>query len=48
VRITATLQRRDGRTVHLRKAIRPEPQQQKLYSALQLPANPGGTHQTLV
>jgi transposase len=48
VRITATLQRRDGRTVHLRKASRPEPQQQKLYSALQLPANPGGTHQTLV
>ena len=48
VRITATLQRRDGRTVHVRKASRPEPQQQKIYSALKLPANPGGTHQTVV
>lgn len=48
VRITATLQRRDGRTVHIRKASRPEPQQQKLYSALKLPANPGGTHQSVV
>ena len=48
VRITATLQRRDGRTVHVRKASRPEPQQQKIYSALNLPVNPGGTHQTVV
>ena len=48
VRITATLQRRDGGTVHIRKASRPEPQQQKLYSALKLPANPGGTHQSVV
>ena len=48
VRITATLQRRDGRTVHVRKASRPEPQQQKIYSALNLPANPGGTHHSVV
>lgn len=48
VRITATLQRRDGRTVHVRKASRPEAQQQTIYSALHLPANPGGTHQTVV
>jgi transposase len=48
MRITATLQRRDGRTVHVRKASRPEPLQQKIYSALKLPANPGGTHQTVV
>lgn len=30
MRITATLQRRDGRTVHVRKATRPEPAQQKI------------------
>jgi transposase len=48
VRITATLQRRDGRTVHVRKASRPEPRQQKIHAALNLPANPGGTHQTVV
>jgi len=48
VRITTTLQRRDGQTVHVRKASRPEPTQQKIYTALQLSANPGGTQQTLV
>ena len=48
VRITATLQRRDGRTVHVRKASRPEPAQQRIHAALKLPANPGGTQQTLV
>ena len=48
VRITTTLQRRDGRTVHARKASRPEPAQQKIYTALKLSANPGGTRQTVV
>lgn len=48
VRITATLQRRDGRTVHLRKASRPEPAQQKIHAALNLTGNPGGTQQTIV
>jgi transposase len=48
VRITTTLQRRDGRTVHVRKASRPEPRQQEFYAALNLPANPGGTQQTVV
>lgn len=48
VRITTTLQRRDGRTVHVRKASRPEPTQQKIYTALKLTANPGGTRQTVV
>ena len=46
VRITTTLQRRDGETVHVRKASRPEPAQQNVYSALKLSANPGGTHPT--
>lgn len=48
VRITTTVQRRDGRTVHIRKASRPEPTQQTLYTALKLPTNPGGTQQTVV
>ena len=48
VRITATLKRRDGRTVHVRKASRPEPQQQRICSALELSANPGGTHQAVI
>ncbi len=48
IRITATLQRRDGRTVHVRKASRPEPQQQKIYSALQLGPNPGGTQLAVI
>lgn len=46
VRITTTLQRRDGKTVHVRKTSRPEPAQQNIYTALKLSANPGGTHQT--
>ena len=48
VRITATLQRRDGRTVHIRKASRPEPHQQKICAALELSANPGGTQQAVI
>jgi transposase len=48
VRITATLQRRDGRTVHVRKASRPEPPQQRILTTLKLLANPGGTQQTLI
>jgi hypothetical protein len=48
VRITTTLQRCDGRTVHIRKASRPEPPQQQINAALKLSANPGGSHQTIV
>ncbi len=48
VRITATVRRRDGRTVHVRKASRPEPAQVRILTALKLPANPGGTQQTLI
>jgi transposase len=47
-RVTATLQRRDGRAVHVRKATRPEPQHQKLNAILGLSPNPGGTHRVLV
>ena len=47
-RITTTLTRRDGRVVHVRKATRPEPHQQRINQILGLSANPGGTHRTVV
>jgi hypothetical protein len=40
VRITTTLQRRDGRTVHVRNASRPEPPQPQIYAALKLSRQP--------
>jgi hypothetical protein len=47
-RVTTTLQRRDGRTVHVRKATRPEPQHHRLNTILGTSPNPGGTHRVLV
>ena len=47
-RVTATLKRRDGRAVHVRKATRPETLHQKINEILGLSANPGGTHRALV
>ena len=43
IRITATFQRADGRTLHVRKAIRAEPPQQAIYDALGIGSAPGGT-----
>ena len=47
-RITTTLTRRDGRAVHVRKATRPESQQQRINEILGLSANPGGTHRAVI
>ena len=47
-RITTKLQRRDGRAVHVRKATRPEPDQQKIAKILGLSANPGGTPRAVI
>lgn len=47
-RVTLTMQRRDGRTVHVRKATRPEPRHHELSKILGLQPNPGGTQRTLV
>lgn len=47
-RITTTLQRRDGRAVHVRKATRPEPRQKRILDILRFPANPGGTQRVVV
>ena len=47
-RVTVTLQRRDGRTVHVRKVTRPKARHQTLGSILKLDPNPGRTHRVLV
>jgi len=47
-RVTVTMQRRDGRAVHVRKATRPQPQHQTLGTILKLDPNPGRTHRVLV
>jgi transposase len=47
-RVTATLKRKDGQTVHVRKATRPEPRHHKLSEILGLAPNPGGIHRVLV
>ena len=43
-RVTTTLQRRDGRTVHVRQATRPEPRHHRLATVIGLSPHPGGTH----
>lgn len=47
-RVTVSLQRRDGRCVHVRKATRPKPRHQTLGTLLKLDPNPGRTHRVLV
>ena len=47
-RVTASLQRRDGRTVHVRRATRREPHHQTINQILGHSPNPGGTHRVLV
>jgi transposase len=47
-RITAVFKRADGRTLHVRKATRAEPDQLALYQALGLDPAPGGVHKMIV
>jgi transposase len=47
-RITATFRKRDGRTLHVRKATVAEPELRKLYDALGLDAAPGGVQKHTV
>ena len=47
-RVTVTMQRRDGRAVHVRKATRPQPRHQTLGTILKLDPNPGRTHRVLI
>jgi transposase len=41
-RITATFKQRDGRTLHIRQATRPEEELAEIYRALELSPTPGG------
>lgn len=47
-RITVTLQREDGKTIHLRKATKADPQQSTLYNLLGISEQPGGIKKTLI
>jgi transposase len=47
-RVTVILQREDGKTIHLRKATKAEPQQSAIYKALGISACPGGIQKTAV
>lgn len=42
-RVTATMQLRDGNAIHIRKSTRPEPRQQKIFTALGVDFHPGKT-----
>ncbi len=47
-RVTALFRDNRGKTVHLRKATRAEPEQKRIYDALGLTAQPGGSRKTWV
>ncbi len=47
-RVTVELKRADGKTLHIRKASRPEPRQQVIYNALGISDRPGKTEKTIV
>ncbi len=42
-RVTTSLRRKDGRTIHVRKSTVPEPALMALYQALAISPAPGGT-----
>lgn len=46
-RVTVTLKRADGKTVHIRKTTRAEPPQQVIYDALGISDRPGRTEKTI-
>jgi transposase len=47
-RVTVVLRRDDGKVYHIRKSTRPEPRQQIILDALELPHYPGSTQKTLI
>jgi hypothetical protein len=47
-RVTATFRRADGRTLHVGKATRAEPDQAAIYSALNVNPAPGGVQKTII
>ena len=47
-RVTASMQRSDGRTIHIRKSTKAEPALMRIYQALGINAAPGGTKKLIV
>ena len=47
-RVTVTFKRTDGRTLHVRKATRPEPQQKAILDTLGITSSAGGTQTAVV
>jgi len=47
-RVTAVFRRKDGRTLHVRKATRAEPRQMTIYQRLGLDPDPGGIRKMIV
>ena len=47
-RVTATFTQKDGRTLHVRKSARPEPDLVRLYDALGISHHPGGVQKLIV
>ena len=47
-RVTATIRRPDGRTLHVRTATQAEPEQRAVYDALGVDPQPGGVRKTII
>jgi len=47
-RVTTSFTQKDGRTLHVRKATRPEPDLLRIYQALGLAPQPGGVQKLIV
>ncbi len=47
-RVTATFRRSDGNILHVRKATTAEPEQRKIYQAIDISASPGGVKKMIV
>lgn len=48
IRVTTTFRRPDGHTLHIRKASRAEPEQKRIYQALEISMSPGGVKKMIV
>ena len=48
MRVTTTMRTKDNKTLHIRKAARPEPWQKVIYQTLNLAHNPGGVIKTII
>ena len=47
-RVSASMQRSDGRRIHMRKSTKAEPALTRIYQALNISATPGGTKKLVV